>query len=139
MVRTIVLTGLMAMSAPVLAQTAPASPTAPVPPAAQPESAMPAAPAAPAATPTNAAGAVATIVDSEFPAYDGNKDGQLDKAEFSRWMIALKTQEMKATGSQLPADKVTAWVDGAFTTADADKSVSISKPELISYLSSGGA
>ena len=83
--------------------------------------------------------AVANIVNSEFPAYDANNDGQLDKAEFSRWMVALKDQEMKTTGQALSPDKVTAWADGAFTTADTDKSASVSKPELISYLSGGTA
>ncbi|QGP78153.1 EF-hand domain-containing protein [Sphingobium sp. CAP-1] len=115
MFRTFLLTTALAMSAPVLAQTD-----------------IPATPAAPAS-------GVAAIVDAEFPAYDANKDGQLDQAEFSRWMVALKTQEMKATGSQLPADQVTTWANGAFTTADTDKNSTISKPELIHYLSGGAA
>ncbi|MGB3931981.1 MAG: EF-hand domain-containing protein, partial [Sphingobium sp.] len=66
-----------------------------------------------------------------------NKDGALDQSEFSRWMVALKDQEMKATGATLAPEQVTAWANGAFTTADKDKSVSVSKPELISYLSGG--
>lgn len=78
---------------------------------------------------------VATIVDSEFPAYDTNSDGHLDQSEFTRWMVALKSQEMKATGSALPAEQVTAWASGAFSTADKDKSITISKIELVSYLS----
>ncbi|GLV25754.1 EF-hand domain-containing protein [Sphingobium sp. Cam5-1] len=82
---------------------------------------------------------VASIVDSEFPAYDANGDGQLDKTEFSRWMVALKDQEMKSRGEKLSAADVTAWADGAFKTADADKSTSVSKPELITYLSRGAA
>jgi Ca2+-binding EF-hand superfamily protein len=81
---------------------------------------------------------VASIVDSEFPAYDANSDSQLDKAEFSRWMIALKNQEMKSSGQKLAAIDVTAWADGAFTTADTDKSGAVSKAELITYLSGGG-
>ncbi len=89
------------------------------------------------ARPSGTANTVASIVDSEFPAYDGNNDGQLDKAEFARWMVALKDQEMKTSGKTLAPAEVTAWADGAFTTADADKSVSVSKPELISYLSGG--
>lgn len=82
---------------------------------------------------------VASIVDSEFPAYDANGDGQLDKAEFSRWMVALKDQEMKSSGEKLAATEVTAWTDGAFKTADTDKNTSISKLELITYLSRGAA
>jgi hypothetical protein len=129
MVRMLLLSAAVALTAPAMAQTAPEQSAVP----SAPQAATPTAPAAPA----NPATAVASIVDSEFPAYDANKDGQLDQSEFSRWMVALKTQEMKATGSQLPTDQVMAWANGAFTTADKDKSISISKPELISYLSGG--
>lgn len=139
MVRTFLLTAALAITAPAMAQMAPvpaegatpATPAAPAAPAA-PQAATPAAPANPAAS-------VASIVDAEFPAYDANKDGQLDQSEFTRWMVALKSQEMKATGSALPAEQVTAWANGAFTTADKDKSTSISKTELVSYLSGGAA
>jgi hypothetical protein len=93
-----------------------------------------------AATPAQShADSVASIVDSEFPAYDANNDDQLDKAEFSRWMIALKDQEIKSRGQKLAATDVTTWADGAFNTADTDKNTAISKPELISYLSGGTA
>lgn len=146
MIRTLMFTTALAISAPAMAQDMaapqrgtmqPAQPAAPTDGGA---TTMPATPAQPqAATPANPASSVATIVDSEFPAYDANSDGQLDKAEFSRWMVALKDQEMKATGKTLPAEQVTAWADGAFTTADSDKSVSVSKPELVSYLSGGAA
>lgn len=118
-----VLTLAMLMGSPALAQEAPAPPAG----AAAPSDMTPAAPA----------NSIAAIVETEFPAYDGNSDGQLDKAEFSRWMIALKDQEMKAGGTTMPPADVTAWVDGAFVTADADKSISVSKPELITYLSGG--
>jgi len=136
MVRTFLLTAALAITAPAMAQMAPApadgaTPAAPAAPAA-PQSAAPSAP-------TNPAASVASIVDAEFPAYDANKDGQLDQSEFTRWMVALKSQEMKATGSALPAEQVTAWANGAFTTADKDKSTSISKTELVSYLSGGAA
>ncbi|MFC3440960.1 EF-hand domain-containing protein [Sphingobium rhizovicinum] len=135
MVRSFLFTAALLVAAPALAQQTPtpdpgAMPAAPAQPAAPAGSAQPAAPANPATT-------VASIVDSEFPAYDANSDGQLDQSEFSRWMVALKTQEMKATGSQLPQDQVMAWANGAFSTADKDKSANISKPELISYLSGG--
>lgn len=146
MFRTFLFSAALAVGAPAVAQDSMpaqgATPAAPVPAAPQPpQSAMPATPAEPAApqaaTPTNPANAVASIVDSEFPAYDANGDGQLDQAEFARWMVALKDQEMKATGKTLPPDQVSTWAQGAFTTADADKSTSVSKPELIRYLSGG--
>lgn len=107
--------------------------------AAAPQQAAPAAPEGQQAQPATSGDAVASIVDTEFPAYDQNHDGQLDKAEFSRWMVALKDQELKATGKSLPPAEVTAWADGAFITADTDKSATISKPELIAYLSGGAA
>ncbi len=139
MIRMFLVSTALAMTAPALAQTAPADPAMPgqeMPMPAQPGTAPDAAAAQPAqpSSPTNA---VAAIVETEYPAYDANKDGQLDKAEFSRWMVALKDQEMKATGQTLPPEQVTAWVNGAFGTADADKSMSVSKPELIAYLSGG--
>ncbi|MFB0872521.1 MULTISPECIES: EF-hand domain-containing protein [unclassified Sphingobium] len=137
MFRTLLFTTALAMTAPAMAQTAPDQSASP----AAPQSAMPAQPAAPAqpqpAAPANPASSVAAIVDSEFPAYDVNKDGALDQSEFSRWMMALKDQEMKATGTTLAPEQVTAWANGAFTTADKDKNISVSKPELISYLSGG--
>ena len=140
MIRAFLLATVLTAATPALAQQAmtPGAATQP----AQPSAAMPAQPstATPAqSTPAQStpAASVALIVDSEFPAYDANGDGQLDQSEFSRWMLALKSQEMKATGQQLPADQVMAWANGAFTTADADKSLMVSKPELITYLSAG--
>jgi hypothetical protein len=135
MFRTLLITTALAVSAPAFAQTADPAPQ----PAAPAQSPAASTPSATPATPANPAAAVATIVDSEFPAYDANKDGQLDQSEFSRWMVALKNQEMKATGAALLPEQVTAWASGAFTTADKDKSTSVSKPELISYLSGGAA
>ena len=140
MIRAFLLATVLTAATPALAQqamtpgaaTQPAQPSTAIP--AQPSTATPAQSTPAQSTP---AASVASIVDSEFPAYDANGDGQLDQSEFSRWMLALKSQEMKATGQQLPADQVTAWANGAFTTADADKSLMVSKPELITYLSAG--
>ena len=125
MFRAFIAAAVLSAAAPAVAQT-----SADAPAAVQPE--VPAQAQTPADT-------VASIVDSEFPAYDANGDAQLDKAEFSRWMAALKDQEMKSSGQKLAAADVVAWTDGAFNTADADKSMSVSKPELISYLSRGAS
>lgn len=86
---------------------------------------------------TPAATNVTSIVDAEFPSYDANQSGQLERPEFTKWMIALKTQEIKSGGKALPASELTAWANGAFTSADADGSAAVSKPELIKYLSGG--
>jgi heme-binding NEAT domain protein len=139
MLRTLILTSALLVSAPALAQQAAQPPMQPntASPQAMPQSTAPAQPST--TQPATSASAIASIVDSEFAAYDTNKDGVLDQSEFSRWMVALKDQEMKTTGATLPAEKLTAWVSGAFTSADKDKSVTVSKPELISYLSGGAA
>ncbi|MDX3910896.1 MAG: EF-hand domain-containing protein [Sphingobium sp.] len=143
MIRTLLCSTALLIGAPSIAQTSsvPASP----------QQAAPAAPAAPAqdpaqtttdaqpAQPATGATTVAAIVDSEFPAYDADKSGQLEKAEFSKWIVALKDQELKSTGKTLPPAEVTAWADGAFVTADADKSTTITKAELVTYLSGGTA
>lgn len=126
MIRAFLLASALMIAPSALAQTA-----------ATPQEQAPAAPEGNHAQPATSGDAVASIVDTEFPAYDQNHDGQLDKAEFARWMVALKDQELKATGKSLPPAEVTAWADGAFTTADADKSATVSKPELIAYLSGG--
>ena len=86
------------------------------------------------AQPANQASQVATIVESEYPVYDADKSGELDKTEFSKWLLALKQQEMQATGKSLPEAELTAWVSAAFQTADADKSGTVSKGELTTYL-----
>ncbi|WP_066521785.1 EF-hand domain-containing protein [Sphingobium cloacae] len=145
MLRTMIFTTALAMAAPAIAQDAtmpqqpaPGAATPAQPGSAQPGTAQPGAGAQPeAAQPSSQAATVASIVESEFPAYDTNKDQQLDKAEFSKWMVALKDQEMKATGKTLPPAEVTAWAEGAFATADVDKSGTVSKSELVSFLGGG--
>lgn len=79
---------------------------------------------------------VAQIVDAEFPSYDGDGDGNLTKAEFAKWIIAMR-DAAQTQGAELPALDATAkakWASAAFTTADADKSSKISKVEMSSYL-----
>ena len=145
MMRTLLIASALtaaAPAAPAVAQTAmdqgvnatPAQPPASTSPITAPQPAAPQT-AAPATTPDS----IASIVEAEFPAYDANKDSQLDQSEFSRWMTALKDQEMKATGSIMAADQLTTWVSSAFSTADKDKSANVSRAELITYLSRGAA
>jgi len=93
-----------------------------------------AAPAQPATgQPASAAAQVAQIVNQEFPTYDKNADGNLDKTEFGSWMVALKTASDPTTKPDDPATK--SWVNGAFASADTDKSAQVSKDELTAYLS----
>ncbi len=141
MIRTLLCSTALLIAGPAIAQTTGSAAQPQDPSAVTPQSATPASPATPAAPaqaqPAPAANSVAAIVDSEFPAYDANKDGQLDQSEFSKWMVALKDQEMKSTGKTLAPAEVTAWANGAFTSADADKSTAVSKTELVTYLSGG--
>ncbi len=157
MLKYALLAGVISIAAPTLAQTqtntvpqatiAPAQP-APVAepqaaPAAPMDSTAAAAEPAPvtepaqtaAAQPAPAADQVATVVQTEFPTYDANKDGSLEKAEFSSWMVKLKqASDPKATATS-PATKT--WVDAAFAQADKDKSRSVTQPELVGFLSQG--
>lgn len=160
MLKHVLLASAVLMSAPALAQTAPTAPAAPTtpqrtPPAspAQPATSAPTTPAAPAA-PANAMPAptpaqpaapaaaadpgpgaqIADVVNKEFPSYDKNSDGKLTKAEFGAWMYALR----KASDPSLKDDAANkTYVAGAFTTADTDKSKSVSKDELTNYLVQG--
>jgi len=131
MLRLMMTGAVLVMAAPALAQQ-----TTPVDPApAAPAQTAPAQPAQPTpSSPANQASQVAAIIESEYPVYDADKSGQLDKAEFSKWLLALKQQEMQATGKALPEAELTAWVSAAFQTADADKNGQVSKPELTTYL-----
>ena len=73
-------------------------------------------------------------MNKEFPSYDKNSDGKLSKAEFGAWMFALR----KASDPSLKDDAANkTYVAGAFTTADTDKSKSVSKDELTNYLVQG--
>ncbi len=114
MLRTLLTGGAMALALPALAQQAD--------------------PAAGGGAATNAPAQVAAIVDSEFPVYDADSSGELEQAEFSKWLLALKQQEMQATGKTMAPDALTAWAAAAFQTADADRSAAVSKAELTRYL-----
>lgn len=129
MLRMMISGAVLAFAVPAMAQQMPvADPAAnAVARAAQPAQSTPSAPA-------NQASQVAAIVESEYPVYDTDKSGELDKAEFSKWLLALKQQEMQASGKTLPEAELTAWVSAAFLTADADKNGTVSKPELTTYL-----
>jgi hypothetical protein len=71
---------------------------------------------------------VNAIVDREFPAYDGNGSGTLDKIEFAAWMAALKA------ASPEPGETPTRpWTAAAFKQADVDASDSITPDELAAF------
>ncbi len=74
------------------------------------------------------------IIAAEFPTYDKDGSGALDVTEFSSWMVALKE---KSGAAPMKASEKTAWLKGAFATADADKNKAVSQTELTTYLTAG--
>ncbi len=113
-------------------QTAPVGPsaepamTAPAEPAAQ------AAPSAPAPEPKEVT--VQKLVDAEFPTYDANSNGDLDQAEFSKWVLALHNASGDPKAAAMDDAAKGKWAKDAFASADADKSKKISKLEMNTFL-----
>lgn len=158
MLKQMLLIGAAAVSFPALAQsTPPADPASPptasepapgpastTPPAdtattqapapdasSPPAAASQPAPSGSAATPTQ----IAQIVDQEFPTYDGDKNGDLNEAEFGAWMKKLRTATDPSVDPE-SAD-VKTWIGQAFASADGDKSGGVNKTELTGFLSRG--
>lgn len=143
MLKQMLLIGAAAVSFPALAQTtAPASdPTAapataePAPatePAPAPDASAPSASSQPAAaTPTQ----IAQIVEQEFPTYDGDKNGDLNTAEFGAWMKKLRAATDPS--ADVESAEVKTWIGQAFASADGDKSGAVNKTELTGFLSRG--
>lgn len=140
MIRTVLTAAALCASCSALAQVAPTyNPAAGAggqvdttvngPNSGVPTSSTPANPATPAAP-----AQISSVVDSEFPVYDADKSGVLSKAEFTKWISALKTEELKASGKTMTQAQIGAWAGSAFASADADKSANVTKGELTAYL-----
>lgn len=128
--------GVIALASPAFAQTTPAEPETTSQSMPMPETSAPAtSSASPAPAPAAAASDPKAIIASEFPTYDKDGDGALASAEFGAWMIALK--EKSGDTAMKPAEK-TSWLKSAFTTADKDKSKSVTLAELTDYLTAAG-
>src|SRR3546814_19883362 len=89
----------------------------------------PAEQAAPADSAQPSTGDVATVVDSEFPSYDGDKNGELSQTEFTAWMTTLRKAEIASTGKALGDQEISAWPSTAFAMADQDKSKAVNSEE----------
>ena len=167
MIKSILLAGAVMISAPVLAQEAPAQETPPAPAeqpaqpaeapvateqpaetAQQPQEATPAAPAEqPAQAAEQAAPAqgqqpanatqIAAVVDQGFPTYDKDADGSLKAEEFSSWMVALRSASEPAFKGESAADKQ--WLSAALAPADKDKSGGVNKEEFKTFLTPAAA
>lgn len=147
MLKYVLLASAMLATTPALAQDNPAAPpsqTNPAAPQSQPVPAqtpaaddqMATAPAQSdaAAQPAASKDQIAQVVESEFPTYDKDGDGTLNSREFGAWMVALRTQSdssAKTDGAEMKK-----WTATAFAQADTDKSKSVSKPELTTFLAS---
>lgn len=151
MLKQMLLVGAAALSFPALAQTTapasdPASPPAATEPAPAPDTTSPApapdasttppassqpAPSGGAATPTQ----IAQIVEQEFPTYDGDKNGDLNQAEFGAWMKKLRAATDPS--ADVESAEVKSWIGQAFASADGDKSGGVNKTELTGFLSRG--
>ena len=133
--------GALALATPALAQMEPAQPTTSQSTTTQSTTTtpVPAAPAAAEVTTESTAVAAApmdpkTLIASEFPAYDKDSNQMLDRTEFAAWMTALKAK----TGEKpMAAAEMTKWTNGAFGTADKDKSKSLTLAEVQTYLTAG--
>lgn len=91
---------------------------------------------APTQTPEAAAPAqVAQVVQAEFPTYDKDANGSLDDPEFTAWMGALRKASEPTV--DVASAEVQTWIDGAFNTADADKSKTVTQVELTTFLTAG--
>ena len=165
MLKYALLAGVMTIASPALAQqttnTAPTQATTQTAPQTQAPAGSPVTDAQPAATPMDSATAaaapadatqtaaaqpattqpatgadqVASVVETEFPTYDANKDGKLEKAEFASWMVKLKqASDPKASATSA---ETKSWVNAAFAQADKDKDRSVTQPELVGFLSQG--
>ncbi|MBX3566153.1 MAG: EF-hand domain-containing protein [Sphingomonas sp.] len=130
--------------APATDDAAPAATAAPATTAeASPQTAAPATPAQPApvdaaaaqpaaAQPASSQEQVAMAVGRDFGTYDTDGDGTLNAAEFASWMSALRKAAEPSFMPDSPEAKT--WAAQAFTTADADKSASVNKQELTTFL-----
>lgn len=118
--------------------TPPAEPTAPAEQPAQTAQQQPEPQAAPqqGQQPANAA-QIAAVVDQGFPTYDKDADGDLKAEEFGSWMVALRSASEPAFKGESAADKQ--WLSAALAQADTDKSGTINKQELKTFLTPAGA
>lgn len=151
MLKTIILASSMIVATPLLAQSAPQTKSttttkttttmqkAPVTgsapaPAAADVVAADAATAASTATPKVATSQdqVAEAVGREWPTYDKDANDQLSQAEFTSWIVALR--KAAEPGFAPASPEAQAWQTQAFAVADADKSASVSKAELTTFL-----
>lgn len=118
-------------SAPAPAEPAP--PTAPeAAPAGTSSAGTTAAAPAPATQPATTPAQVAEAVGRDFGTYDKDANGSLTQAEFGAWVGTLRKASEPAFAPGSPEANV--WLGQAFAQADTDKSKSVSKAEVTTFL-----
>lgn len=75
---------------------------------------------------------IAQVVDTGFPTYDKDADGNLKPEEFGEWMVALRSATEPAFTGESTADQQ--WIGQALAAADTDQSGTVSKDELKAFL-----
>lgn len=129
MIRKIVFASAIAFAVPAVAQEAPADPVQPATEAqAAPQQAAPSADAV--QQPASGQAQVAQVVETDFPSFDKDSNGELSEAEFSDWMLKLR----QASGDKTAPTELKNWASAAFAQADKDKSKAVSKVELTTFL-----
>jgi hypothetical protein len=113
-----------------------APPSNPAPPTSPPSAEAQPTQSAPAAAPKSKEETVKEVVSAEFPTYDADKSGDLNRAEFGKWVTTLREQTMAQQGkaSSMTEPEKASWIKNAFTKADTDKSKKVSQSELETFL-----
>lgn len=122
----------IALAAPAFAQSTATPAAAPM---AAPTTATPApAAATPAPAPAAAPSDPASILKTEFPNYDKDASGALDKSEMGAWLTALRNAQPASAKTTLTPAQQAEWLGKSFTDADSDKSGTVNLAELTKHL-----
>ena len=99
-----------------------------------------AAAAAPAtqAAPADKSAQVQQFVSAELPKYDGDKSGDLNEGEFSKWALDLRAKAEAEDPNAPKADSAAKakWAQETFANADSDKDQKLAVAELVTFFAS---
>lgn len=108
------------------------------------EPATPATPASPAQPPAQSAkqnadttAQVQQLVSTEFPKFDTDKSGDLSEAEFTKWVMDLRSKAEEGDPNAPKADAVAKaqWAKNAFAKADSNKDQKADQSEMTVFFS----
>lgn len=130
MLKTMMLAGAALIATPAIAQDM-QTPAAPTQESTAPMQGMDTAPAQ--GQPATTEAQVAQVVEADWAKYDTDGNGELSKEEFGGWLGALR--KASEPGADMASTEMQGWMGQAFAAADADKSSTVTKAELTSFLS----